>query len=167
MSPLRLRPSRLPLAQTACSRAPSTKSVSITVETDHPTIALEYRSMTNAVHHEPGPGAHVGEVHDPALIGALGGEVPAQQVLQTGTVFGGVVRVDLPGPIPVSPRARMRRSTVHRATGSAPAWVLSSLQVFLAPSAALRALEARSVAMRSSRRASDSALADGGRLLAA
>ena len=35
-----------------------------------------------------------------------------------------MVRIDLPGPIPHSPRARMRRSTVQRATGAALCWAL-------------------------------------------
>ena len=79
---------------------------------------------------------------------------------------GPVVRTVLPGPAPVSPSARMRRSTVHRATGGRPSWALRRRQVFLDPSAALNgsALRAR---ILSSRAASETDLLEGGLLRAA
>ena len=87
----------------------------------------------------------------------------------SGTRFpaaGPVVRTVLPGPAPVSPSARMRRSTVHRATPGPSCRELSSRQVFLDPSVALNgsALRAR---ILSSRAASESERADGGLLRAA
>lgn len=75
---------------------------------------------------------------------------------------GPVARTVLPGPAPVSPSARMRRSTVHRATPGPSCRVLSSRQVFLDPSVALNgsALRAR---ILSSTAASDTDLFEGGR----
>ena len=77
-----------------------------------------------------------------------------------------MVRTVLPGPAPVSPSARMRRSTVHRATPGPSRRVLSSRQVFLDPSVALNgsALRAR---ILSSRAASETDLLEGGLLRAA
>ena len=77
-----------------------------------------------------------------------------------------MVRTVLPGPAPVSPSARMRRSTVYRATPGPSRRVLSSRQVFLDPSVALNgsALRAR---ILSSRAASETDLLEGGLLRAA
>ena len=77
-----------------------------------------------------------------------------------------VVRIVLPGPAPVRPSARMRRSTVHRATRGPSRRELRSRQVFLDPSAALNgsALRAR---ILSSRAASETDLLEGGLLRAA
>ena len=77
-----------------------------------------------------------------------------------------MARTVLPGPAPVSPSARMRRSTVHRATPGPSRRVLSSRQVFLDPSVALNgsALRAR---ILSSRAASETDLLEGGLLRAA
>ena len=68
----------------------------------------------------------------------------------------------LPGAAPDSPSARMRRSTVHRATPGPSRRVLSSRQVFLDPSVALNgsALRAR---ILSSTAASEIDLLEGGR----
>ena len=68
----------------------------------------------------------------------------------------------LPGAAPDSPSARMRRSTVHRATPGPSRRELRSRQVFLDPSAALNgsALRAR---ILSSTAASEIDLFEGGR----
>ena len=73
-----------------------------------------------------------------------------------------MVRTVLPGPAPVSPSARMRRSTVHRATPGPSRREPGSRQVFLDPSVALNgsALRAR---ILSSRAASEIDLLEGGR----
>lgn len=91
--------------------------------------------------------------------------VKSRRSRSSGTGFplaGPVVRTVLPGPAPVSPSARMRRSTVHRATPGPSCRVLSSRQVFLDPSVALNgsALRAR---ILSSRAASEIDLLEGGR----
>lgn len=98
---------------------------------------------------------------------------------------GRVVRIERPGPMPDSPRALIRRSTVQRATrgtGASPDpapepdaaadpgagdWAFSSLHVFRAPRASLSGWEARSAVMRPSTIASQTALALGARLRAA
>ena len=95
--------------------------------------------------------------------------VKSRRSRSSGTGFplaGPVVRTVRPGPAPVSPSARMRRSTVHRATRGPSCRVLRSRQVFLDPSVALNgsALRAR---ILSSRAASEIERADGGLLRAA
>ena len=119
--------------------------------------------MTNAVQRVPRPGRHVGEVDHPSAVRAGGGEVAAQQASGARSPSAGpVARTVLPGPAPVSPSARMRRSTVHRATPGPSRRALSSRQVFLDPSVALNgsALRAR---ILSSTAASDTDLFEGGR----
>ena len=87
------------------------------------------------------------EVDHPAPVWAGGGGSRGAAG-RAGTGFplaGPVVRTVLPGPAPVSPSARMRRSTVHRATPGPSCRELRSRQVFLDPSVALNgsALRAR------------------------
>lgn len=78
-----------------------------------------------------------------------------------------MVRTVLPGPAPVSPSARMRRSTVHRATPGPSCRVLSSRQVFLDPSVALNGSAPRGEDPLDPGAASESERADGGLLRAA
>ena len=68
----------------------------------------------------------------------------------------------LPGAAPDSPSARMRRSTVHRATPGPSCRVLRRRQVFLDPSAALNGSSLRA-GILSSTAASDTDLFEGGR----
>ena len=73
-----------------------------------------------------------------------------------------MVRTVLPAPAPVSPSARMRRSTVHRATPGPSRRALSSRQVFLDPSVALNGSSLRARIL-SSKAASEIDLFEGGR----
>lgn len=75
---------------------------------------------------------------------------------------GPVARGFLPGAAPDSPSARMRRSTVHRATPGPSCRVLSSRQVFLDPSVALNGSSLRARIL-SSTAASEIDLLEGGR----
>ena len=116
---------------------------------------------------EPRPGRHVGEVDHPAPVRAGGGGSRGAAG-RAGTRFpaaGLVVRTVLPGPAPVRPSARMRRSTVHRATRGPSRRALSSRQVFLDPSVALNGSTLRARIL-SSRAASETERADGGLLRA-
>ena len=72
------------------------------------------------------------------------------------------VRTVRPGPAPVSPSARMRRSTVHRATRGPSCREPGSRQVFLDPSVALNGSSLRARVL-SSRAASEIDLFEGGR----
>ena len=112
-----------------------------------PTIRRENRSMTNAVQRVPRPGRHVGAGRPP-ICGSGRWRRESRRSRPVGArspSAGPVARTVLPGPAPVSPSARMRRSTVHRATPGPSCRVLSSRQVFLDPSVALNgsALRAR------------------------
>ena len=75
---------------------------------------------------------------------------------------GPVARGFLPGAAPDSPSARMRRSTVHRATPGPSRRALRRRQVFLDPSAALNGSSLRARIL-SSTAASDTDLFEGGR----
>ena len=74
-----------------------------------------------------------------------------------------MVRAVLPAPAPVSPSARMRRSTVHRATPGPSRRVLSSRQVFLDPSVALNGSAPRGEDPHRPGAASEIDLLEGGR----
>lgn len=71
-----------------------------------------------------------------------------------------------PDPMPTTPRAPTRLSTVQRATDATPACELSSRQVLREPRAAFKGWERRSL-NRSPRAASDTVLTQGGRMRAA
>lgn len=162
--PSRSPPSRCLRRRIACSRAPTALSVPRAAAggpADDP-AGEQVRDEGGAA--EPRPGRHVGEVDHPAPVRAGGGGSRGAAG-RAGTGFplaGPVVRTVLPGPAPVSPSARMRRSTVHRAAPGPSCRVLSSRQVFLDPSVALNgsALRAR---ILSSRAASEIDLLEGGR----
>ena len=112
---------------------------------------------------EPRPGRHVGEVDHPSAVRAGGGDVAAQQVAGARSPSAGpVARSFLPGAAPDSPSARMRLSTVHRATRGRPSWALRRRQVFLDPSAALNGSSLRARIL-SSTAASNTDLFEGGR----
>ena len=86
-----------------------------------PTIRRENRSMTNAVQRVPRPGRHVGAGRPP-ICGSGRWRRESRRSRSPGArspSAGPVARGFLPGAAPDSPSARMRRSTVHRATGGA------------------------------------------------
>ena len=79
--------------------------------------------------------------------------------------LAGIFAARLPGPAPVRPSARMRRSTVHRATGSSGWTRLMTFHIFRAPYTPM--FSSCSATRRSSMTASRTALAEGGRALRA
>lgn len=67
---------------------------------------------------EARPSAHVGQVGEPEAVRRLGGEVAADEVTGLGACGSAiVVRHFLPRTAPLRRSARIRRSTVQRATG--------------------------------------------------
>ena len=150
----------------ACSRAPAAPRCPVRVlvaPADDAAVAHRPRDEGGATRN-PVPGRHVGEVDHPAPV-RTGRRRESRCSRSSGTGFplaGPVVRTVRPGPAPVSPSARMRRSTVHRATRGPSCREPGSRQVFLDPSVALNGSSLRARIL-SSRAASEIDLFEGGR----
>ena len=163
-SPSRSAPPRSLRAWIACSRALPALSVPRARAGGPADDAAGVQVHDEGGVAEPRPGRHVGAGRPP-ICGSGRWRWESRRSRSPGArspSAGPVARGFLPGAAPDSPSARMRRSTVHRATGGRPSWALRRRQVFLDPSAALNGSSLRARIL-SSTAASEIDLFEGGR----